>query len=126
VDTLIKLLLLAPITILCTSCASNSTDSIPQPTKTVYVPSPESQNNLDYHDELNADLDTIKQENCRLGQDLVWQSLDLENQARELERQATDLGSDSDLYFKLKNQARDMQDQAIQLMFKSMKLRDNC
>jgi hypothetical protein len=54
------------------------------------------------------------------------QSLDLEDQARNLERQAYSLGSDSDLYYKMKTQARDMQEQALNLMIKSSQLRQNC
>jgi hypothetical protein len=108
------------------SCSSNSEGVEPQPAKTVYVPVPQPGLQSNSQNNFESDLQEIKDANCRLAQDLLMQSLDLEDQARNLERQAYSLGSESDLYFKMKTQARDMQDQALNLMIRSGQLRQNC
>ena len=109
-----------------TGCSSNSDGIEPQPTKTVYVPVPQPGLQSNIQEDFESDLQEIKDANCRLAQDLLMQSLDLDDQARNLERQAYSLGSDSDLYFKMKTQARNMQEQAMNLMIKSGQLRQNC
>ncbi len=121
-----KLIGIVTIVLLLTGCTSNSDGIEPQPTKTVYVPVPQPGFQSNTQDNFESDLQEIKDANCRLAQDLLMQSLDLEDQARNLERQAYSLGSDSDLYFRLKTQARDMQDQALNLMIRSGQLRQNC
>jgi hypothetical protein len=107
-------------------CSSNSDGIEPQPTKTVYVPAPQPGFQSNTQDDFESDLQEIKAANCRLAQDLLMQSLDLEDQARNLERQAYSLESNSDIYFKMKSQARAMQEQALNLMIKSSQLRQNC
>jgi hypothetical protein len=121
-----KLIGIVTIVLLLTGCTSNSDGIEPQPTKTVYVPVPQPGFQSNTQDNFESDLQEIKDANCRLAQDLLMQSLDLEDQARNLERQAYSLGSESDLYFRMKTQARDMQDQALNLMVRSGQLRQNC
>lgn len=121
-----KLIGIVTIVLLLTGCTSNSDGIEPQPTKTVYVPVPQPGFQSNTQDNFESDLREIKDANCRLAQDLLMQSLDLEDQARNLERQAYSLGSESDLYFRMKTQARDMQDQALNLMVRSGQLRQNC
>jgi hypothetical protein len=121
-----KLIGIVTIVLLLAGCTSNSDGIEPQPTKTVYVPVPQPGFQSNTQDNFESDLREIKDANCRLAQDLLMQSLDLEDQARNLERQAYSLGSESDLYFRMKTQARDMQDQALNLMVRSGQLRQNC
>ena len=121
-----KFIGIVTIVLLLTGCSSNSDGIEPQPTKTVYVPVPQPGLQSNIQEDFESDLQEIKDANCRLAQDLLMQSLDLDDQARNLERQAYSLGSDSDLYFKMKTQARNMQEQAMNLMIKSGQLRQNC
>jgi hypothetical protein len=119
------LVLLLPLFLL-TGCSSENTENIPQPTKTVYVPVPQSGNNSGLQEELESSLDEIRQSNCRLSQDLLMQSINLGNQARDLESQAFSLDSLSDAYFKLNQQASQMRNQSIDLLVKSGELSSNC
>ena len=109
-----------------TGCSSNSDGIEPQPTKTVYVPVPESEYNSGIQNDLNSNLDGIKQSNCRLADDLMFQSLNLSRQARDLESQAYSMERGSDLSYQLQDQARDLKQQALNLMIQSDQLRQNC
>ena len=119
------LVLFLPIFLL-TGCSSEDTGSTPQPTKTVYVPVPQSGNNSGLQEELESNLDEIKQSSCRLSQDLLMQSISLGNQARDLESQAFSLDSRSDAYFTLNQQASQLRNQSIDLLVKSGELSSNC
>ena len=119
------LVLFLPLFLL-TGCSSENTENIPQPTKTVYVPVPQSGNNSGLQEELESSLDEIRQSNCSLSQDLLMQSINLGNQARDLESQAFSLDSLSDAYFKLNQQASQMRNQSIDLLVKSGELSSNC
>ena len=114
------------ITFVLTGCTSSSNDTEPQPTKTVYVPVPESGYNSGIQNDLNSNLDEIKQSNCRLADDLLFQSLNLSRQARDLESQAYSMERGSDLSYQLQDQARDLNQQALNLMIQSDQLRQNC
>ena len=111
---------------LLTGCSSEDTGSTPQPTKTVYVPVPQSGNNSGLQGELESNLDEIEQSNCRLSQDLLIQSINLGNQARDLESQAFSADSLSDEYFTLSQQASQMRNQSIDLLMKSNELSKYC
>ena len=121
-----KFVLIVTIVLLVTGCSSNSDGIEPQPTKTVYVPVPESGINSGFQDELNSNLDDIKQSNCRLADDLMFQSLDLSRQARDLESQAYSMPSGSDLAYQLQDQARKIKQQSFNLLIQSDQLRQNC
>lgn len=112
--------------LLLAGCSSNSGGIEPQPTKTVYVPVPEPGFNSGFQDELNSNLDDIRQSNCRLADDLMFQSLDLSRQARDLESQAYSMPSGSDLSYQLQDQARKLKQQSISLLIQSDQLRQNC
>lgn len=114
------------IVLLVSGCSSNSNDIEPQPTKTVYVPVPESGINSGFEDELNSNLEEIRQANCRLADNLMFQSLDLSRQARDLERQAYTMESGSDLSYQLQDQARKLNQQSLNLFIQSDQLRKNC
>jgi hypothetical protein len=111
---------------LVSGCSSNSNGIEPQPTKTVYVPVPESGINSGFEDELNSNLEEIRQANCRLADNLMFQSLDLSRQARDLERQAYTMESGSDLSYQLQDQARKLNQQSLNLFIQSDQLRKNC
>ena len=121
-----KFIGIATIVLLLAGCSSNSDGIEPQPTKTVYVPVPESGMNSGFQDELNSNLDDIRQSNCRLADDLMFQSLDLSRQARDLESQAFSMPSGSDLSYQLQDQARKLRQQSFNLAFQSDQLRQNC
>ena len=121
-----KFIGIVTIVLLLTGCTSNSDGIEPQPTKTVYVPVPESGINSGFQDELNSNLDDIKQSNCRLADDLMFQSLDLSRQARDLESQAYSMPSGSDLSYQLQDQARKIKQQSFNLLIQSDQLRQNC
>ncbi len=114
------------IVLLVSGCSSNSNGIEPQPTKTVYVPVPESGINSGFEDELNSNLEEIRQANCRLADNLMFQSLDLSRQARDLERQAYTMESGSDLSYQLQDQARKLNQQSLNLFIQSDQLRKNC
>lgn len=114
------------IVLLVSGCSSNSNGIEPQPTKTVYVPVPESGINSGFEDELNSNLEDIRQANCRLADNLMFQSLDLSRQARDLERQAYTMESGSDLSYQLQDQARKLNQQSLNLFIQSDQLRKNC
>jgi hypothetical protein len=107
-------------------CTSNSGGNEPQPTKTVYVPVPESGTNYGNQEDLNSNLDEIRRSNCRLADDLMFQSLNLERQARDLENQAFSMESGSNLAYQLQDQARKLKQQSLDLWFPSDQLRQNC
>ena len=117
-----KFIGIATLVLLLTGCSSNSEGIEPQPTKTVYVPAPESGINPDFQD----DLDDIRQTNCRLADDLMFQSLDLSRQARDLESQSYSMPSGSDIAYQLQDQARKLRQQSLNLAFQSDQLRQNC
>jgi hypothetical protein len=117
-----KIVVLIFFTLSITGCSSGASENIPQPTKTVYVPVPESGTNSGFQD----DLDDIKQTNCRLADDLMFQSLDLSRQARDLESQRYSMPSGSDLSYQLQDQARKLRQQSLNLAFQSDQLRQNC
>ena len=121
-----KFIGIVTIVLLLTGCTSNSDGIEPQPTKTVYVPVPESGINSGFQDELNSNLDDIRESNCRLADDLMFQSLDLSRQARDLESQAFSMPSGSDLSYQLQDQARKLRQQSFNLAFQSDQLRQNC
>lgn len=121
-----KLIVLSLVSIFISGCSSNSSESVPQPTETVYVPVPESGINSKFEDELNSNLEEIRQTNCRLADELMFQSLDLSRQARELERQAYAMESGSDLSYQLKDQARKLNQQSLNLLIQSDQLSKNC
>jgi len=121
-----KFIGIVTIVLLLAGCTSNSDGIEPQPTKTVYVPVPESGINSGFQDELNSNLDDIKQSNCRLADDLMFQSLDLSRQARDLESQAYSMPSGSDLSYQLQDQARKIKQQSFNLLIQSDQLRQNC
>lgn len=110
------------IALLLAGCSSNLDGSEPQPTKTVYVPVPESGINPGFQD----DLDDIKQTNCRLADDLMFQSLDLSRQARDLDSQSYSMPSGSELSYQLQDQARKLRQQSLNLAFQSDQLRQSC
>jgi hypothetical protein len=114
------------IVLLVSGCSSNSNGIEPQPTKTVYVPVPESGINSGFEDELNSNLEEIRQANCRLADNLMFQSLDLSRQARDLERQAYTMESGSDLSYQLQDQARKLNQQSLNLFIQSDQLRKSC
>lgn len=114
------------IVLLLAGCSSNSDGIEPQPTKTVYVPVPEPGKNSGFQDELNSNLDDIRQSNCRLADELMFQSLDLSRQARDLESQAYSMQSGSDLSYQLQDQARKLKQQSFNLLIQSDQLRQNC
>ena len=114
------------IVLLVSGCSSNSNGIEPQPTKTVYVPVPESGINSGFEDELNSNLEDIRQANCRLADNLMFQSLDLSRKARDLERQAYTMESGSDLSYQLQDQARKLNQQSLNLFIQSDQLRKNC
>ena len=114
------------IVLLVSGCSSNSNGIEPQPTKTVYVPVPEPGINSGFEDELNSNLEEIRQANCRLADNLMFQSLDLSRQARDLERQAYTMESGSDLSYQLQDQARKLNQQSLNLFIQSDQLRKNC
>ena len=118
----VKVFILAFLLISLTGCTSTNGGEEPSPTKTVYVPVPDSgiSNNYD------SNLDEIKQSNCRLADELTFQSLDLSREARNLESQALSMGINSDSYFQLMDQARSLQQQSINLLIQSDQLRQNC
>jgi hypothetical protein len=122
----VKVIILAFLLISLTGCTSNNGGEAPNPTKTVYVPVPDTGYQSGIQEDFESDLQGIRDANCRLAQDLLMQSLDIENQARDLEREAFSLGSNSDLYFNMRDQARNLKDQALNLMIKSNELRQNC
>jgi hypothetical protein len=121
-----KFIGIVTIVLLLTGCSSNSDGIEPQPTKTVYVPVPEPGINSGFQDELNSNLDDIRQSNCRLADDLMFQSLDLSRQARDLESQAYSMPSGSDLAYQLQDQARKIKQQSFNLLIQSDQLRQNC
>ena len=121
-----KFIRIVTIVLLLSGCSSNSDGIEPQPTKTVYVPVPESGVNSGFQDELNSNLDDIRQSNCRLADDLMFQSLDLSRQARNLESQAYSMPSGSDLSYQLQDQARKLNQQSLNLLIQSDQLRQNC
>lgn len=123
---LIKVFLLIPIVILCASCTPNSTDSIPQPTKTVYVPVPQSGSQSNIQEDYESDLEEIRLANCRLATDLFLQHIDLDREASSLENQANGFDYSSDSYRRLKEQANNLKNQSINLLFQSARLRENC
>jgi hypothetical protein len=123
---ILRLVITFMFVLITSGCGSGSSESIPQPTKTVYVPVPQSGVQSNIQENFESDLQGIKEANCRLAQDLLMQSLDLDDQARDLERQASALGSSSDLYFKMRDQARNLEEQATNLLIKSSQLRQNC
>ena len=122
----VKVVIFAFLLISLTGCTSTNGGEEPSPTKTVYVPVPDSGYQSGIQEDFESDLQGIKDENCRLAQDLLWQSIDLESQARDLDRQSFSLRSDSDLYFKMKDQVNAIQNQALNLRIKSNQLRQNC
>lgn len=122
----VKVIILAFLLISLTGCGSTNGGEAPNPTKTVYVPVPDTGYQSGIQEDFESDLQGIRDANCRLAQDLLMQSLDIENQARDLEREAFSLGSNSDLYFNMRDQARNLKDQALNLMIKSNELRQNC
>ena len=107
-------------------CSTNSDGTEPQPTKTVYVPVPESGINSGFQDEVNSNLDEIRRSNCRLADDLMFQSLNLSRQARDLESQAFSMPGGSDLSYQLQDQARKLNQQSLNLLIQSDQLRQNC
>lgn len=107
-------------------CSTGTSENIPEPTKTVYVPAPESGINSGFQDELDSNLENIRKSNCRLADDLMIQSLDLSRQARDLESQAVAMESGSDISNQLKEQARKINQQSINLWIQSDQLRRNC
>jgi hypothetical protein len=113
---------IATIVLLLAGCSSNSDGIEPQPTKTVYVPVPGSGIDPGFQD----DLDDIRETNCRLANDLMFQSLDLSRQARDLESQSYSMPSGSDLSYQLQDQARNLRQQSLNLAFQSDQLRQNC
>jgi hypothetical protein len=121
-----KLIGIVAIIFLISGCSTNSDGSEPQPTKTVYVPVPESGINSGFQDEFNSNLDDIRESNCRLADDLMFQSLDLSRQARDLESQAFSMPSGSDLSYQLQDQARKIKQQSFNLLIQSDQLRQNC
>ena len=123
---LIKVFLLIPILIFCASCTPNSTDSIPQPTKTIYVPVPQSGSQPNIQEDYESDLEEIRQANCRLATDLFLQHIDLDREASSLENQANGFDYGSDSYRRLKEQANNLKNQSINLLFQSARLRENC
>lgn len=114
------------IVLLLSGCSSNSDGVEPQPTKTVYVPVPESGIDLGFQDELNSNLDDIRQSNCRLADELMFQSLDLSRQAQDLESQSYSMQSGSDFSYQLQDQARNLKRQSLNLLIQSDQLRQNC
>jgi hypothetical protein len=122
----VKVIILVFLLISLTGCGSTNGGEAPNPTKTVYVPVPDTGYQSGIQEDFESDLQGIRDANCRLAQDLLMQSLDIENQARDLEREAFSLGSNSDLYFNMRDQARNLKDQALNLMIKSNELRQNC
>ena len=122
----VNVIILAFLLISLTGCGSTNGGEAPNPTKTVYVPVPDTGYQSGIQEDFESDLQGIRDANCRLAQDLLMQSLDIENQARDLEREAFSLGSNSDLYFNMRDQARNLKDQALNLMIKSNELRQNC
>jgi len=122
----IKLFFLMPIVIVCVSCAPNSTDSIPQPTKTIYVPVPQPGGQSNIQEDYESDLEEIKEANCRLANDLLLQHIDLDREASDLRNQANSFEYGSDSYRRLMEQADNLRDQSINLLIKSTRLRENC
>jgi len=114
------------LSIALTGCSANSGGNEPQPTKTVYVPVPESGSNYGTQEDLNSNLDEIRRSNCRLADDLMFQSLDLSRQARDLENQAFSMEPGSDLAYRLQDQARNLKQQSLNLLIQSDQLRQNC
>ena len=117
---------LVALTISLTGCTSTSDGVEPQPTKTVYVPVPESGTSFGNQEDLNSNLDDIRRSNCRLADELMFQSLNLSRQARDLESQAYSMELGSDLAYQLQDQARDLKQQALNLLIQSDQLRQNC
>jgi hypothetical protein len=122
----VKIIILAFLLVSLTGCGSTNGGEAPNPTKTVYVPVPDTGYQSGIQEDFESDLQGIRDANCRLAQDLLMQSLDIDRQARDLESQAYSFGSNSDLYFEMRDQARNMKDQALNLMIQSGQLSQNC
>ena len=88
----------------------------PIPTKTVFIPN--QGDNYSWNNDTQNQLDEIRAQNCRLSQDLLFQSLELSRQANDLEW-ASDGIENSDQIERLRNQATN-------LMFKSQELSGDC
>jgi PBP1b-binding outer membrane lipoprotein LpoB len=122
----LKLIFLLLLPLFINGCSSDTLDSVPEPTKTIYVPAPQPGLDLDFQDELNSNLEEIKQTNCRLATDLLFQSQEIEQQAFDLERQSGSLDRSTDLYSRTRNQAQQLREQALNLLVKSSQLRQYC
>ena len=87
----------------------------PSPTETVVVTVPGNNSLLD---ESQNQLDEIRENNCRISQDLMFQSIDLN-------RQADDLDWNSDGFDNF-DQIQELRRQSIDLLIKSQELSNDC
>lgn len=88
----------------------------PAPTETIYVPT--QGNNWRSSDDSESQLRELREQNCRLSQDLMLQSLDLSRQANDLE-----WASDGIDNF---DQIQSLRNQSIDLLIKSQELANDC
>jgi hypothetical protein len=121
-----KLFGIVTIVLLLSGCTSNSDGIEPQPTKTVYVPVPQPGLQSNSQENIESDLADIRDSNCRLANDLYLQHIDLDREASSLENQARTFEYGSEAYRRLIEQASNLKDQSINLLFKSARLRENC
>jgi hypothetical protein len=89
---------------------------VPGPTQTIIVPSQNNPNRL--IDDTQSQLDELREQNCRLSQDLLFQSSDLSRQANDL-----DFNSDG---FDNFDQVQNLRRQSIDLLIKSQDLSSDC
>jgi hypothetical protein len=89
---------------------------VPGPTQTIIVPSQINPNIL--IDDTQRQLDELREQNCRLSQELLLQSLDLSRQANDL-----DFNSDG---FDNFDQVQNVRSKSIDLLIKSQELSNDC
>ncbi len=96
--------------------SSETENPSPAPTETIYVPT--QGNNWSLDNDSESQLQELREQNCRLSQDLMLQSLDLSRQANDLDW-ASD-GIDNS------NQVQSLRNQSIDLLIKSQELANDC
>jgi hypothetical protein len=110
-----------------TGCSLTASSNDPQPPETVYVPAPESGTNYENQEDLNSELDEIRKSNCKLADELMSLSLDLQWQSFDL-RDKTSFGSELSTSDKadLERKANDLTWKSLDLRRQSDQLRKDC